>query len=87
MMTHEFQPADYTDSYRDAVLKTIEAKLEGREVAEAPTTAPGKVIDLMEALQASMESLKARQGESEHKETAIAAAGDAKKSRKKAAAG
>ena len=91
LMTHEFQPADYTDSYREAVLKTIEAKLEGKEVAEAPAAPAGKVIDLMEALQASMESLKAKQADgatkAEEKETAVAAAGEAKKPRKKAAAG
>jgi DNA end-binding protein Ku len=85
MMTHDFSPADYTDSYRDAVLKTIEAKLEGKEVAESPASAPGKVIDLMEALQASMESLKAKKAEPV---AAIAAAADEpKKSKKKAAAG
>lgn len=100
MMAHEFQPADYTDSYREAVLRTIEAKLEGREVAEAPVAATGKVIDLMEALQASMENLKTRKDTGKatgndndqsnngtEKETAAAAAGEAKKPRKKAAAG
>jgi DNA end-binding protein Ku len=85
LMTHEFNAAEYTDSYRDAVLKTIEAKLEGREVADAPAAAPGKVIDLMEALQASMESLKAKQ--EEKKETLAVAASETKKPRKKAAAG
>lgn len=89
MMTHEFQPTDYTDSYRDAVLKTIEAKLEGREVAEAPAAPTGKVVDLMEALQASMENLKARKSgdKTDDKEPVAAAAGEAKKPRKKAAAG
>lgn len=85
LMSHEFNPADYTDSYREAVLKTIEAKLEGKEVAEAPAASPGKVIDLMEALQASMESLKAKQ--EEKKETVAAAGGEATKAKKKAAAG
>lgn len=86
LMTHEFSPDDYTDSYREAVLKTIEAKLEGREVAQAPDAPAGNVVDLMEALQASMESLKAKKLETpaqiEDKETAAAA----KKTRKKAAA-
>jgi DNA end-binding protein Ku len=86
LMTHEFSPADYTDSYREAVLKTIEAKLEGKEVAQAPDAPAGNVVDLMEALQASMESLKAKKMETpaqiEDKETAAAA----KKTRKKAAA-
>lgn len=88
LMTHEFAPGDYTDSYRDAVLKTIEAKLEGKEVAQVPDAPAGKVIDLMEALQASMESLKAQRDNAKtEKEPAVAAAGEAKKPRKKAAAG
>lgn len=59
MMTHEFKPEDYQDSYREALLKIIEAKLEGKEIAESPAAGPGKVIDLMDALAASMEKMKA----------------------------
>lgn len=87
LMTHEFSPSDYTDSYREAVLKTIEAKLEGKELAQAPDAPVGNVVDLMEALQASMDTLRAKKMETpervEDEETVAAP----KKSRNKAAAG
>lgn len=45
-------------------METIQSKLEGKEVVEAPTPAPTKVIDLMAALKASVEAAqKERQGE------------------------
>lgn len=85
LMTQEFQPSDYTDSYREAVLKTIEAKLEGKELVETPAASPGKVVDLMEALQASMEKLKASNKDKKGEKETAAAAEAAKKPRKKAA--
>lgn len=60
LMTQEFSPDDYKDNYREALMQLIEAKLEGKELVEAPVVASGNVIDLMEALQASMESMKAK---------------------------
>lgn len=59
MMTDDFEPEKYTDNYREALLKLIEAKVEGREIEVAPQAKEGTVVDLMAALQASMESLKA----------------------------
>lgn len=60
MMTQDFAPEQYQDHYREALLKIIEAKLEGKEIVE-PTAAPtGKVVDLMDALAASMEKMKAQ---------------------------
>lgn len=64
LMTGEFDPEEYKDNYREAVLKIIEAKVEGKEIAEVPAAPQAKVIDLMEALQASMESIKAKKEES-----------------------
>ena len=58
MMTHEFNPEEYKDNYREALLKIIEAKLEGKEIAEAPSAAQPNVVDLMDALAASMEKMK-----------------------------
>lgn len=60
MMTQEFNPDNYKDSYREALLKIIEAKLEGKEIAEAPAAAQANVVDLMDALAASMEKMKAQ---------------------------
>ena len=55
-MSGDFDPAAYQDDYRAALQQVIDAKVEGREVidAPAPDTAPaGNVVDLMAALRAS----------------------------------
>ncbi len=85
IMTGEFDPESYKDHYREALLQIIEAKLEGREIAEAPSAAPAKVVDLMEALAASMEAMKAQKAGA--KADAAAEAAQAGKGKKKAAAG
>lgn len=59
IMSKPFKPEEYHDEYREALKKVIEAKLEGEEYVAPPDVAPaGKVIDLMEALRASVESAK-----------------------------
>ncbi len=50
-----FQPEKYHDEYRENILDLIQKKMEGKEVQQAPAVAPAKVVDLMEALQASLE--------------------------------
>jgi DNA end-binding protein Ku len=54
-MTGEFDPAQYRDEYREALMQVIESKIEGRETVdvEAPSE-PTKLVDLMAALQASV---------------------------------
>ncbi len=62
MMAAKFEPADYKDGYREALMELVEAKVEKREVIEAPEPeAETTVVDLMSALKASVE--KAKQGE------------------------
>jgi DNA end-binding protein Ku len=54
-MTGEFDPANYRDEYREALMQVIESKIEGREVVEVePAEEPTKLADLMAALQASV---------------------------------
>lgn len=53
-----FEPEKYTDAYRQALLEIIEAKVAGEEVAVPARPATGKVVDLMEALMASIELAK-----------------------------
>jgi len=54
-MTGEFDPGQYRDEYRDALMKIIDSKVEGRElVAAAPVEESGKLVDLMAALEASV---------------------------------
>lgn len=54
--TEEFQPEKYHDQVHDRIMEAIEGKVEsGTEITAEPTEAPqAKVIDLMEALKASL---------------------------------
>jgi DNA end-binding protein Ku len=58
MLEEEFEPGQYEDEYRKALMERIEAKVAGREVQHAPEAAPAKVVDLMEALKQSLEAAK-----------------------------
>ena len=59
-MASDFNPDEYSDSYREAVAELIDAKLERGESAELPgteeaePTKTGEVIDLLTALQRSV---------------------------------
>ncbi|MGW7290030.1 non-homologous end joining protein Ku [Streptomyces sp. NPDC054847] len=58
----EWRPEDYHDTYEDRVRELVASKLEGREVvAEAGPPEATNVVDLMEALNRSVE--RARSGE------------------------
>ena len=62
-MTGEFQPDRYKDEYREALLQIIEQKVEGKEITEPePVEEEGKLIDLMAALEASVNAAKASRG-------------------------
>lgn len=53
--TDEFQPEKYHDQVRDRVLQAIQAKVDGQEITSEPAEqAPTRIIDLMEALKASL---------------------------------
>ena len=52
-----FQPEKYEDNVRKRILEQIERKVQGEEITEEPTEAPKtKIIDLMEALKASLKA-------------------------------
>src|SRR5467141_1924325 len=52
-----FQPDKYEDNVRKRVLEQIQRKVEGKEITEEPTEAPKtQIIDLMEALRASLKA-------------------------------
>lgn len=54
-----FEPERYHDDYREALEAVVKAKLEGEEAVEAPAAeAEPKVMDLMEALKASVEAAR-----------------------------
>lgn len=64
-MAADFESGDYEDDYRKAVEELVEAKLAGGEVT-MPVAAQedaGKVVDLLAALQKSVDRAKAARGE------------------------
>jgi DNA end-binding protein Ku len=64
-MSGEFEPEAYTDNYREALQKVIDAKVEGREVVapEEEEATPAPAVDLMAALRASVDRARAARGE------------------------
>jgi len=64
LASQTFDPQKYEDEYRKKVLAAIEQKVAGQEVVVAPTAAPrAQVIDLMEALKASLAAKHAQQSQ------------------------
>ena len=81
-MTGEFEPDNYKDEYRDALMKVIEAKIEGHEaVVPEPVEETGNLVDLMAALEASVKATKDARGEARP-----VSVSEAKKAREKRAA-
>jgi DNA end-binding protein Ku len=87
--TDLFDPAAYTDDVRTRIEAAVQKKVEGEEiaVAEAPAEGGAQIIDLMDALRASLEKkppAKAAQAETRKpsKRTQQAAAGGRKAARK-----
>ena len=60
LMAGKFKAEEYEDGYRAALMKIIEAKLQGAEVVAAPEAPEGKIVDLMAALKASVKTAKDR---------------------------
>ena len=57
-LADSFDPSRFKDEYKEAVMKVVQAKIDG-EVIEAPAAPQtAKVMDLMEALRASVEQAK-----------------------------
>lgn len=54
-MDTPFDPAKYKDEYQEKLRQLIETKISGKEIVAAEAESTGKVIDLMEALKASVE--------------------------------
>jgi DNA end-binding protein Ku len=57
-LTDEFKPEAYRDEYREALLGIVEKKVAGEEIEVVEAPAETKVVDLMEALKASVEATK-----------------------------
>ena len=67
-LSDHFDPTAYVDSYRVRLEEAVAAKLEGLEVAVAPQEAPTAVVDLMEALKASVDAVRAQKDQKEQKD-------------------
>jgi len=64
-LTEDFDPTAYVDSYRARVQEAVQAKVDGQEVVVQPEEGePATVVDLMEALRASVDAAKERKGSS-----------------------
>ena len=64
-LTGEFDPSQFTDSYREALEQVVQAKLAGQPVSAETEEAPNEaeVVDLVAALRASVEAAKRRREE------------------------
>ena len=60
-MVQEFQPEQYHDEYQARLRQIIEDKIAGKEIVQTPAEQPANVIDIMEALKASIEQQKQNQ--------------------------
>jgi DNA end-binding protein Ku len=54
----EWSPESFTDEYREGLLQIVEAKLNGQEIEVVAAEPTAKVVDLMEALKASVAAAK-----------------------------
>jgi DNA end-binding protein Ku len=59
-LTETWNPEAYRDEYREALLEIVEKKIAGEEIEVVAEAAPTRVVDLMEALKASVEAVKTR---------------------------
>ena len=59
-LTAEWQPEEFTDDYREGLLKIVEAKIAGEEIELVEAEPTAKVVDLMAALKASVDAAKKR---------------------------
>lgn len=57
-MDKTFEPELYHDEYQARLRQIIEAKINGQEIVQAPTPQENNIINLMEALQASLKQVE-----------------------------
>ena len=57
-LTEPWNPGAFTDEYREALLQIVEKKAAGEPIEAPSEEAPARVVDLMEALKASVAAAK-----------------------------
>ncbi|MCI0426273.1 MAG: Ku protein [Actinobacteria bacterium] len=60
-LTRSFEASDYVDQTREAIEALAEKKVAGEEIVAPSSPEPTKVVDLLEALKASVEATKSKQ--------------------------
>jgi len=83
----DFDASEFEDDYAEAVQALVKAKIEGGEIKRTPTStkSSGEVVDLLAALQKSVEDAKTARGESDASEKKPTKKKTAKKAAKKKA--
>ena len=69
-----FEPEKYRDEYREALQEFIRKKVEGEEYHVVPEAPKGNILDLMDALKASLEATQKKKkgtGNRKKKETIL----------------
>ena len=84
-MTDHFDPDEFHDTYRERLEEVVQAKIEGKEIAVVEDAGTATVVDLMEALKASVEQTSGKPEKPAPAKKKAAAKAPAKK--KKAATG
>jgi DNA end-binding protein Ku len=77
-LTEPWKPEAYKDEYREALIDIVERKVAGEPIEAPAAAAPARVVDLMDALKASVEAAK--------KKTPSSSGGARRSSAKKSAA-
>ncbi|MGH2640858.1 MAG: Ku protein [Actinomycetota bacterium] len=57
-LSADWDPGEFKDDYREAMLRIVEAKINGEEIEVVEAEPTAKVVDLMEALKASVAAAK-----------------------------
>ncbi|WP_353894519.1 Ku protein [Proteinivorax hydrogeniformans] len=57
-LSAKFDPEKYTDEYRNQLMSLIEQKVQGKEIAQPKAKRDDSVVDLMEALESSLNAVK-----------------------------
>lgn len=82
----EFKPDQFEDTVHERIMALIEKKIEGEEITAAPEVEPeGKIIDLMDALKASLGEGKKGEEAEDRKPAKPAGSKKSKKAGRKAA--
>jgi len=70
-LSGEFDPNELRSEYRESLKELLEAKLDGAEITAPEPEAPAPVVDLMEALRASVAASKGKESAGTKKKAAL----------------